>query len=397
MERRDIHSHWTAKAALVLAMTLALPIPLFAQASPSPGSPPESVGTFQLPPGKAPPPPPAAGPVDPELPAPAPVQAIPPPAAQPDPTPPLLAPQPSPPALVLPQSPDEPSRAPASGSAPRAQPAGRDLPAPAPSTPEPATITGETGSNPAASSPPTPPVAAPAPGSLHSPPWPLWLAGGALLALLLAGIGIILRRRRHSDEIDDAGHGEDPPLPVAKAPMPALRTPIARTPLSPSQVKLVFEPQHLTMALVNATLAYRLSLTNLSDAAIGPVSIAGDIISAHTSLGEGKQLLLGVEGAEPRHQFPSLEPGECLSLTGELQLPIAAIRPIRSGEASLFIPLARFCTTVLNGSRPPLVCTSVFIIGESPEQPGQRLRPIRIDKGPRTLSRISQRELELPA
>ena len=100
MERRDIHSHWTAKAALVLAMTLALPIPLFAQASPSPGSPPESVGTFQLPPGKAPPPPPAAGPVDPELPAPAPVQAIPPPAAQPDPTPPLLAPQPSPPALA---------------------------------------------------------------------------------------------------------------------------------------------------------------------------------------------------------------------------------------------------------------------------------------------------------
>jgi hypothetical protein len=151
------------------------------------------------------------------------------------------------------------------------------------------------------------------------------------------------------------------------------------------------------MALVNATLSYRLSLTNLSDAAIGPVSIACDIISAHASLGDGKQLLSGVEGAEPGHQLPSLDPGESISLTGALQLPVAAIRPIRSGEASLFVPLARFCTTVLNGGRPPLVCTRVFVIGESPERPGQRLRPIRIDKGPRTLSRISQRELELPA
>jgi hypothetical protein len=225
----------------------------------------------------------------------------------------------------------------------------------------------------------------------------LWLGAGALLTLLLAGIGIILRRRRHSDGIDDAEYGEDPPLPVAETPMPTLRTPIARTPLTPSQVKLVFEPQRLTMALINATLAYRLSLTNLGDAAIGPVSIAGDIISAHASLGEGKQLLSGVEGAEPGHQLPSLDPGESISLTGELQLPITAIRPVRSGDASLFVPLARFCMTVLNGGRPPLVCTKIFIIGESPEQPEQRLRPIRIDKGPRTLSRISQRELELPA
>lgn len=165
----------------------------------------------------------------------------------------------------------------------------------------------------------------------------------------------------------------------------------------PSQVKLVFESQRLTMALVNATLTYRLSVTNLSDAAIGPVSIACDIIPAHASLGDGKQLLSGLEGTVPGHQIRSLDPEECISLTGELQLPIAAIRPIRSGDASLFVPLARFCMTVLNGSRPPLICTSVFIIGESPEQPGQRLRPIRLDKGPRTLSRISQRELELPA
>lgn len=101
--------------------------------------------------------------------------------------------------------------------------------------------------------------------------------------------------------------------------------------------------------------------------------------------------------AEPGHQLGSLGPGETVSLTGQSQLPIAAIRPVRSGNASLFVPLARFRMTALDAERPAFVSTRIFIIGESPEQPGQRLRPIRIDRGPRTLSRISQREVELSA
>lgn len=224
----------------------------------------------------------------------------------------------------------------------------------------------------------------------------MWISVGALLTLLLAGIGWTLRRRRDSDDIDDVEQGENPP-PVAEPPTPAVLQGSARAPLMSSQIELVFEPQRLTMALVNATLAYRLSLTNRSDAAIGPVSIACDIISADTSLGDGKRLLSASDRAAPRHQFRSFDPGETISLTSELLLPIAAIRPVRSGDANLFVPLARFCITALDGERLPFVFTRIFIIGESPEQPGQRLRPIRIDKGPRTVSRISQRELELPA
>lgn len=146
------------------------------------------------------------------------------------------------------------------------------------------------------------------------------------------------------------------------------------------------------MALVNARLAYRLSLTNLGDAAVGPVSIACDILSAHASLSE--QLLFAGDMVEPTHQFRSLVPGETISLTSELQLPIAAIRPIRSGNASLFVPLARFRITALDAGQPPLTNTRIFVIGESPEQPGRRLTPIRIDRGSRTFSRISQREIE---
>lgn len=217
--------------------------------------------------------------------------------------------------------------------------------------------------------------------------------GGALLALLLAGLAWVLRKRPHSD---DAENEEEPPLLVEETPA-ALQPTAPLPPLPSSQIRLDFEPERLTMALVNARLSYSLSLTNLSDNAIGPVSIACDIISAHGSLSASEQLLLEDHMVEPKHQFALLAAQETVSLTSELQLPVAAILPVRSGDASLFVPLARFRITALAEGRPPLVSTRIFVIGESPEQPGQRLKPIRIDQGPRTFSRISQREVDAPA
>ena len=101
--------------------------------------------------------------------------------------------------------------------------------------------------------------------------------------------------------------------------------------------------------------------------------------------------------AEPKHQLPSLEPGETISLASELQLPISDILPIRSGRASLFVPLVRFRIDAPDAEGHPRIATRIFVIGESPEQPGRRLKPIRIDLGPRTFSRISQREVETSA
>ncbi|RJF90721.1 hypothetical protein D3876_10970 [Sphingomonas cavernae] len=163
------------------------------------------------------------------------------------------------------------------------------------------------------------------------------------------------------------------------------------------QIDLVFEPKSLSMALVNARLSYRLSLTNVTDAPVGPVSIACDIISAHASLSPGEQLLFGGEMVEPQHHFDSLVPGDTVSLTSELLIPIAAILPVRSGDARLFVPLARFHITVRDAERAPLISTRVFVVGEKPDQLWERLKPIRIDLGPRTFSRIGQREITASA
>lgn len=387
MERQGIALDWIAKAAIMLAMALVLP----AQAQ-TPGS----ANEFQLPPGAAAPPPPAAGPVDPEKPVP--VQVV--------PTP-LPPPNAAPPPVVFPKPPGTPAAGPSSpqaaGSAPApvAQSAPRTMPAPAPSTQAPATVPVVPPPAPSVTNRQAPSAPVPIPtAAIPAAPfltWIWWIAGGALLVFLLTGIGLILRRRRRSDDTDISGYMEEPPPLVEDTPMANLQTDVARPPIPPSQIELVFEPQCLTMALVNARLTYRLSLTNRGDAAVGPVSIACDIISAHASLSASEQLLFGPGVNEPKHQIGSLAPGETISLTGELQLPIAAILPIRSGEASLFVPLVRFHITAGDTGRPPSVSTRIFVIGESPDQPGKRLRPIRIDQGPRTFSGISQREVETSA
>ena len=173
--------------------------------------------------------------------------------------------------------------------------------------------------------------------------------------------------------------------------------PAAPKGFAPDSVELVLEAQRLTTGLVNATLAYRISLVNRGREAIGPVSIASDIIAAHASRSAGEQLALDPQTVEPRHQFLSLFPGESITLTGEVRLPLAEIRPIRKGNAALFVPLARFRIVAAEKDKPPRVSTRIFVIGESPEQPGGRLRPFRLDQGPRTFSRIGQRDVTVAA
>jgi hypothetical protein len=161
---------------------------------------------------------------------------------------------------------------------------------------------------------------------------------------------------------------------------------------APRPLELRLEARHLSRAMVNATLAYRLTLTNHGDAALEPLRIAGDITSAHASLSAREQLSLDEGALAPLHEVPALTPGETVVLSGELRLPIASILPIRSGPSRVFVPLARFRVETGNG----ILATHVFVVGQTSEQPGGALRPFALDRGPGVERGLGQRELELP-
>lgn len=153
------------------------------------------------------------------------------------------------------------------------------------------------------------------------------------------------------------------------------------------------EARHLSRAMINATLAYRLTLTNRSDTPTGPLRIAGDIVSAHASLTAEEQFASGDAALATIHEVPSLAPGEAVSFSGELRLPLASILPIHSGAARVFVPLARFRTETADGK----ATMRVFVIGQAADRPGGALRPFALDRGPGVDHALGQRELEIPA
>jgi hypothetical protein len=150
----------------------------------------------------------------------------------------------------------------------------------------------------------------------------------------------------------------------------------------------MLEARHLSRAMVNATLAYRLTVTNHADEPLGALRVAGDIISAHASLSAHDQLAPADEALATIHQLPALAPGDTQTLSGELRLPIASILPIRSGSARVFVPLARF--RIDDGNE---VVTRIFVIGQPSDRPGGALRPFLLDRGPGVDRELAQREL----
>ena len=158
-------------------------------------------------------------------------------------------------------------------------------------------------------------------------------------------------------------------------------------------LSLALEATRMSATLFNATLAYRLVITNTGAAPLSGIEIGGDMISAHASRPTDEQL--GLDGATlvPLHGVGALAPGEAVVLGGDLRLPLSAILPIRRGDAQLFVPLARFGVQALGPDGRTVSLRRAFLVGQSRSAAADKLQPFRLDLGPRLYSEVGQRAL----
>jgi hypothetical protein len=175
-----------------------------------------------------------------------------------------------------------------------------------------------------------------------------------------------------------------PPVPE---PVPALAGEEDELPERPLRIAL--EPARLSVSLLNATLAYRILLTNQGETPLRDISIDGDMISAHASLSQEAQVAAPNSKLENRHLIRTLFPGETKVVSGEFALPLPLIRPIRNGDAALFVPLARL--RVIAGGEQTDVIVQTSVVGQRSRRPGGGLQPFRLDLGPRIYSELGQR------
>lgn len=351
----------------------------------------------------------AQGPVDAQNPVVRPSTAAPEPVPTIAPPPPVVRPTPVPSATATPSPRPTPSAAPT--ATPSAAPRATATPAPEP------TATAPVQDAPAPSASPVPEAAAPAPAPVPaaSPAlepasadtgWPTWWWAAPLaLVAAIGGVVALLRRRSRpeQDEWEDTPVAEPRPQPKpaprpvaapvpqpsfapppAPAPQPA-PTPVAATP-SPAAPELAFEPVGLRLSLVYATLQYRVTIT--ATAAMEAGHLLGDMIGAHGSIPPEQQLAPAIENLAPLKPVPALAPGESVTISGEILLPLNAITPVRQNHASLFVPLVRLCL-VSSVASPPV--RRVYTVGTTGSA---ALTPLRLDVGPGEHRALAAREVD---
>ncbi len=293
----------------------------------------------------------------------------------------------------------------------RAPPAvvARPSPTPtAPATPTTVAPSSEPSASPAPALPTSPPSLAP-PGSTVSAPaeqgrsyWP-WV----VFVFLLGGAGFAaafwLRRR-----IGPTGAVTVPPIerPRVPPPPPHEPDPLAAAPaakplvtgLAPEwpapapaaksdPLQISIELRKLTITLMNATLSYRLTLSNAGGEPLKDVTVAADLIGAHSSLPREAQLAGPASELPERHRLAGIAVGESGEVVGELRLPLSELRPIVQGRTALFVPLARF--RIGARGREPRWFT--LVAGQPSPSGNGAVQPVRLDLGPRIYDGLAGR------
>jgi len=363
-------AHPVLRRCLAAAALLAA-VPLAAQESP---------GSFTLPPPSPTPTPAPAGPEDERAGVTIPPRPI--PTATPTPRPttaasplPTLAPEPVPtiaqPAPVRSAPTAAPSPAtPAPGAAPAANAPAAMAPsilqAPADSIGDSTILPPTPPTLPGTLPEPFPGIPAPAEIPVKAPlALPEWwpLAAAALGGLALLGGGALLWRRRRPrvlrlaapSALDPAGAEAQPDL---------------------TRLDLALEITGATRSLMRFTLGYRLTVANRSGRAVQDLKIAVQLACARAAGGSGPS----AGAAQGLSDIARVGPHQAQSVTGEIQLPLSAIAPLRQGSTPLFIPLVH--VTIEGAGQPAL--TRTFVVG--PRSASGRVHPITLDQPPGSIA-----------
>lgn len=207
------------------------------------------------------------------------------------------------------------------------------------------------------------------------PTWWLWAAGG--LAALAGGLMLWQRRKPKVPRLapPPPGMENDPSAPDYAVP--------ART------LELALDVTGATRSVMMFTLHYRLTLANRTGHAVSDLSLAVQLACARRGAANAAS-----HGAAQRlEQIDRIGPHQSRSITGEVQLPLSEIAPLRQGNVPLFIPLVH----VTLESEGQSALSRSFVIGTPSVSGAGRLHPIPLGSPPGSITDLRAQRIEVPA
>lgn len=152
---------------------------------------------------------------------------------------------------------------------------------------------------------------------------------------------------------------------------------------------LTLQPTQLSIGMVSAILAWNMVIRNTGETHLVALRLWSDMIAAHGSVSEEEQLGGPASAHAQLVPIARIDPGQQAVLTGEWQLPLDEIIPIAQDDMLMMLPLGR--VRIVGAGIAPR--RHAFLVGMPPVPGGDRLRPVRLDLGPRTVSGLAAKLL----
>lgn len=234
-----------------------------------------------------------------------------------------------------------------------------------------------------------------------------WFAGTtiwlALAAVLLALIVAAMMRSRRQTVIAGAPLIEPPlvrqtpdpqptrtldrPVPTA-SPSVKETNPGAAKPTRP--ITLAIAPEKLSRSLMNATLSCGIIVANNTGRELQNLQISGDLVTAHGKVPMADQLADDTTALAALTRIETISAGTKEQVTVNFNLPLAQVRAIAQGRASVYVPLLRLRVA---GDGLDAI-TQTFVIGMKPPRSNGKVQPFRLDEMPQTYRQIGSRALD---
>lgn len=207
-----------------------------------------------------------------------------------------------------------------------------------------------------------------------------WLWQAALLAAAFGAGWFALRRRKTVSRQAESEREAVPPSSGEAGVEEAI---------GPSIV-IHAEAVNLARSMMNATLQYRLSITNRTQEALGSLEIGGDLVAAHNRRPIDEQIAAPSLPLALQHRLARLAPGQTVEFVGTLRLPLAEVQPIFQANAPLLVPLMRWRAAGSGAGS----AARTWVVGMLPQAAGGRLHPFRLDEQPQTYAQIGSRPID---
>ncbi len=204
--------------------------------------------------------------------------------------------------------------------------------------------------------------------------WPL--VASALAAIAALG-GFAAWRRRRKPKVARLAPPVDTGDPAAPASMD-----------DAPRLDLTLEIISATRSVMMFTVQYRLNIGNRSDRAVTDLAAAVQLACARASAGN----VPSAGAAQATAGIARVGPHQARSITGEVQMPLSAIQPLRQGMTPLFVPLVHI---TLAGEGLHAINRS-FVIGTPSVSGAGRLHPIPLDQPPGRITGLLAQAVTIP-